>query len=494
MKFDYFNKPLTGTILTIILTLVGFGLLVMLSASLGLGAMSAEYEHNSLHFFVRQLLFMAVGLVLMFVVYKGPDISELRGKFTWPLVVVTAILLVWVLCSAPVNNVHRWISIGGFRFQPGELAKLSMILLWAEYLVSNRKKIMEVSRAQTTVAKAKNGNREKSAWLYVFSKDWFKAQCRGALESLKVLWLPLLVSAIVLFLIEYGKDLGTVIVIVATIAIMIFVAGTALELMTMTFLGGCLGGVALLLKESYRMSRIAYWLDPFAYQQEGGYQAVNSFIAIGSGGFWGVGVPFSRQKFDFLPEMHCDFIYAIICEELGFVGTFGLLILFVCLISCCLRIASDCKDPYKSMVTFGIAVQVMGQALFNMGVVTGLLPNKGLPLPFISAGGSSLIITLLSMGILLNISRYVENTPKQEIIQPKKRKIPREGATLSSSDQQVCVTPISSNEWETVVAGSRVRVESKLPRPAINAGWSSISETSAADNGDEDSSQGRQSG
>lgn len=477
MKFEYFNKPLTGTILTIVLALVGFGLLVMFSASLGLGAMSAEYGYSSLHFFVRQLIFMVVGLVLMLAIYKGPDISELRKKYTWPLIIVTIILLIWTLLSASVNGVHRWISIGGFRFQPGELAKLTVILLWAEYLVNNRKKIMEVSRAQTASAKAKFSHKGKGSWLYIFSKDWLKAQWRGAVESIKVLWLAMLVSLVIIILIEWGKDLGTTIVITATIAVMIFVAGTALELMTMAFLGGCMGVVALLLKESYRVSRIASWLDPFAYQEEGGYQAVNSFIAIGSGGFWGVGIPFSRQKFDFLPEMHCDFIYAIICEELGLVGSFGLLLLFVCLISCCLRIASDCKDPYKSMVAFGIAVQIIGQALFNMGVVTGLLPNKGLPLPFVSAGGSSLMITLISMGILLNVSRYVETNPKQEAIQPKKRKIPREGATLSSSDQQVCVTPAGSNEWEAIVAGTRVKPETKLPRPAIKGNWSSLADS-----------------
>lgn len=486
MKFEYFNKPLTGTILTIVLALVGFGLLVILSASLGLGAMSAEYEYNSLHFFVRQLLFMVVGLVLMFVIYKGPDISELRSKFTWPLIGVTIILLIWALFSPSVNEVHRWISVGGFRFQPGELAKLTVILLWAWYLVNNRKKIMEVSRAQAASVKSKNGSQEKKSWLSIFSKDWLKAQWKGTVESLKVLWPAMVISGFILVLIELGKDLGTTLVIVATMAIMIFVAGTALELITMASLGGCLGVIALLLKESYRMSRIISWLDPFADSEGDGYQAVNSFIAIGSGGFWGVGIPFSRQKFDFLPEMHCDFIYAIICEELGFVGAFGLLLLFVCLICCCLRVASDCKDPYKSMVTFGIAVQVTGQALFNIGVVTGLLPNKGLPLPFISAGGSSLMVTLVSMGILLNISRYVETNPKQDIIPPKKRKIPREGATISSSDQQVCVTPVNSNEWEAIVAGARVKSEAKLPRPAIKASWSSAAEVSASNENSED--------
>lgn len=486
MKFEYFNKPLTGAILTIILSLVGFGLLIMLSASLGLGAMSAEYEYSSLHFFVRQLLFMIVGLILMFVIYKGPDISELRSKFTWPLIIVTGILLVWALCSPSVNGVRRWISVGGFRFQPGELAKLTIVLLWAWYLVNKRKKIMEVSRTQAASVKSKNGSQEKKSWLSIFSKDWLKAQWRGAFESIKVLWPAMFITVLILTLIEIGKDLGTVIVIVATMAIMIFVAGTALELMTMAVLGGCVGVVALLLKESYRVSRIASWLDPFAYQEDGGYQAVNSFIAIGSGGFWGVGIPFSRQKFDFLPEMHCDFIYAIVCEELGFAGAFGLLLLFVCLICCCLRIASDCKDPYKSMVAFGIAVQVTGQALFNIGVVTGLLPNKGLPLPFVSAGGSSLIVTLISMGILLNISRYVETNPKQDIIPPKKRKIPREGATISSSDQQVCVTPVNSNEWEAIVAVSRVKSEAKLPRPAIKASWSSAVEASANNDNSED--------
>jgi len=489
LKFEYFNKPLTGTILTIIMALVGFGLLVMLSASLGLGAMSAEYEYNSLHFFVRQLMSMLMGLVLMFIIYKGPDISELRSKFTWPLIVVTILLLIWTLLSASVNGVHRWISIGGFRFQPGELAKLSTILLWAWYLVNNRKKIMEVSRAQLSVVKSKNGAQDKNSWWHIFSQDWLKAQWKGAVESLKVLWPAMFISGFMLTLIEIGKDLGTVIVIVATMAIMIFVAGTALELITMAFLGGCLGVVALLLKESYRMSRIVSWLDPFADSQGAGYQAVNSFIAIGSGGFWGVGIPFSRQNFVFLPEMHCDFIYAIICEELGFVGAFGLLLLFVCLICCCLRVASDCKDPYKSMVAFGIAVQVTGQALFNIGVVTGLLPNKGLPLPFVSAGGSSLMVTLVSMGILLNISRYVETNPKQDIIAPKKRKIPREGATISSSDQQVCVTPVNSSEWEAIVAGARVKSEAKLPRPAIKASWSSVAEATNTNDDSEDNSE-----
>ncbi len=469
-----FNESLTGPILSVVLALSLFGIMAVLSASVGRGAVSPEYSFNSLFFFERQATFLILGLGAMWAIKRWLNLEFMRPLCGVPLVLFTCALLVWALCSGSVNEVHRWISVGGFRFQPGELAKITMIMFWAGYLVRRRKALLEA--AQPPLVKVGPGGplrpQPMPSW---GSWEWWKVQTSIAYRTFILLLPALGVTGVVLLLIELGKDLGTIFVIVCTIGCMIIAAGASWQFLGGSVLLAVLGVVAMIAKEPYRIMRIVAWLDPLADKAGSGYQVYNSFIAIGSGGLWGVGMPFSRQKFEFLPEMHCDFIYAVICEELGLVGSLGLVLLFFVLATCCVAVATRCKDPYLSMVSLGISMQVVGQALFNMAVVTGLAPNKGLPLPFVSSGGSSLFLTLVSMGILLNISDRVNSRPVKAQPKLKKKRPPRQGATISSSSEEVKAASSSSGEWEAVVSTRRGSPPPcRLPKPAIDPAWGRI--------------------
>jgi len=467
------DDSLTKPILYVVLILAMFGIVAMLSASLGKGAVSSAYAYDSLFFFKRQLAFLVVGLVAMFAIQKWFNMEKYRFLLGMPLTIFTMLLLVWALFSSSVNEVNRWISIGGFHFQPGELAKISMILFWADFLAKRQRKLAEAFQPPL-MKSAPGGPMKPRPVPPLFSLRWFMYYGHIVKNTLKALLPAIIVTAVVVVLIESGRDLGTIIVISATIFAMVMAAGTPWQFALGTIGGlGLLGGL-MICKEAYRANRIHSWLHPLDDKLGDGYQAYNSFIAISKGGIWGCGMPFSRQKFDFLPEMHCDFIYPIICEELGLVGSLGLLLLFLILFTCCVGVAVRCKDPYMSMVSFGISVQIVGQALFNVAVVTGILPNKGLPLPFVSAGGSSLMLSLMSMGLLLNISEHTNVRPKQALPKSTRRKAVRKGATISSSDQQVSVKPVSSREWEAIVAQGRTPVDHKLPRPVIEPSWSKV--------------------
>ncbi|MGM9992195.1 MAG: FtsW/RodA/SpoVE family cell cycle protein [Candidatus Bruticola sp.] len=468
MKFEYFNKPITSTLFVVIAVLVCFGLLIVLSASIGLGALSPDYNYSSLHFFNRQVLFFIIGSVLMFCIYKWFDFSKWRQVVSLPLVCLTAALQIWALLSSSVNEVNRWASVGGVQFQPGEFAKLAIILFWADFLARNYEEIVKAKESPLSV------DQEVSS-VRTFSFEWLQYNFNVAYKTFLVLWPALAVSAVLLALIEMGKDLGTIVVIGVTIFMMLIAVGTPWQFTVGSSSLAFLCGVLMIFKESYRMSRLSSWLDPMSDPQGIGYQACNSFLAIGSGGIWGVGFPFSRQKFDFVPEMHCDFIYAIICEELGLIGSLGLLLIFLVLIMCCIEISFTCPDPYKALIAFGISLQIVGQTLFNIGVVTGLLPNKGLPLPFVSAGGSSLIVTMVSMGLMLNISTNSNTEVKTRPIKVKKPKAIREGATLSSSDQQSSVHH-RSTEWEAIASSKCIEPRSSIPLPVVDPSLSDESD------------------
>ncbi|MGM9998447.1 MAG: FtsW/RodA/SpoVE family cell cycle protein [Candidatus Bruticola sp.] len=460
MKLEYFNKPITSTLFIVISVLICLGLLNLLSASMGGGALS---YNSTLFFFNRQVIFCLVGAVFMFFFYKWSDFDKWRWKLSLPLVFLTVVLLIWAAFSPTANDVHRWIYIGSFQFQPGEFAKFSMILFWADFLASYQDKIVQAKQ----IPLPQNATYE-SSWMNIFNKEWFRYHRCIALKTLGAIWPALLVSAVVMGLIELGSDLGTNIVIGSTIIMMIIAAGAAWQFIVGSISIASLAGMLMILITPYRLARIYAWLDPMANIRTSGFQASNSFFAIGSGGIWGVGLPFSRQKFDFVPEMHCDFIYAIICEEFGLIGSLALLFLFFVLIMCCIEISLTCTDPYRAFIAFGISLQIIGQTLFNVGVVTGLFPNKGLPMPFMSYGGSSLFVTMISMGLMLNISANNKSGEKPRPVKVKKNKAVREGATLSSSDSQSCVTPMSSIEWEGIASSGSVKQESNLPRPAID--------------------------
>jgi cell division protein FtsW len=355
----------------LVLLLTGIGLVMLLSASFP----SAYYINSDpTHYFVRQGVFAVAGIAAMFIISRF-NYQRLRG-IAKPLLYLAIILLVLVLVPGvgiTRNNATRWLGIGElFTFQPSEIAKMAVVIYFSNS-ISKKKEKMHTTRY-------------------------------GILPYLLILGV---IS--VLMLMEPHLS-GTVLILGAG-AVLMLVGGINLA-WVIAAVGGA-GGVAALMLSGiikYGQSRIAMWHDPWLDAQGDGYQLVQSLLAIGSGGLLGVGLGKSRQKFLYLPEEHNDFIFAIVCEELGLIGATLIMLLFAALILRGYWIALHARDRFGSLLVVGITTLVALQTFLNIGVVTGLLPTTGISLPFFSYGGTALSIQLAEMGIVLSVSRQMRPT------------------------------------------------------------------------------------
>jgi cell division protein FtsW len=361
------RKKSTPDFLLIILTfsLLAIGLIMVYSAS----AVWAEYKfHDSFFFAKRQLLFAGVGIAAMFFIMN-------IDYWTWrdwskALLIICFVLLVLVLIPGigMIRNGSRsWIGVGAFSIQPSEFMKLAMIAFLAKYLSENQKNITS-----------------------------FK---RGLLPALALVF-----AAFGMIMLQ--PDLGTGTVMVGTCIAMIFVAGARISHFIGLGVLGLAGFAALILSAPYRIKRITSFLNPWEDPLGSGFQIIQSLYAIGPGGLFGLGLGQSRQKFFYLPEPQTDFIFAILAEELGFIGGSLVLLLFSLLLWRGVRIALGAPDLYGSFLAIGIISMVAIQVMINIGVVTGLMPVTGITLPFLSYGGSSLTLMLMAIGVLLNISKH----------------------------------------------------------------------------------------
>ncbi|MFS0637097.1 stage V sporulation protein E [Mesobacillus foraminis] len=361
------TKKTTPDFILLIVTfsLLAVGLTMVYSAS----AIWAEYKFDDSFFFAkRQMLFAGVGIIAMFFI-MNVDYWTWR---TWAkvLVIVCFVLLLLVLIPG-IGNVRNgsrsWIGVGAFSIQPSEFMKLAMIAFLAKFLSEKQKLITS-----------------------------FKS---GLLPSLSLVF-----TAFGMIMLQ--PDLGTGTVMVGTCVVMIFIAGAKISHFAFLGMLGVAGFVGLIASAPYRMKRITSFLDPWEDPLGSGFQMIQSLYAIGPGGLFGLGLGQSRQKFFYLPEPQTDFIFAIIAEELGFIGGSFVLILFSLLLWRGVRIALGAPDLYGSLLAAGIIAMVAIQVMINIGVVTGLMPVTGITLPFLSYGGSSLTLMLMAIGVLLNISRY----------------------------------------------------------------------------------------
>jgi len=350
------------------------GAVMIFSAS----AVTAEQLYGHAYIFaLRQTVWLVAGLLGMFALMRL-DYHRLRE----PAVVYTALCLVVLLLAGTFfldksHATHRWIRIGPVGIQPSELAKLVAILYLAWFLDLRR-------RATTRLE---------------FRKD-------DLVQTILPAVAPILVCVA---LIVMQPDLGTSVDIVLIMAAILFVAGLSWKWL-MVGLAAALPALFLLIAHvSYRQARIMAFLHPEADPQGAGFQLLQSLIAVGSGGFTGVGLMESKQKLFYLPEAHTDFIYAVICEELGFIGAAFVIALFAVYGWRGLRAAFNAPDGFGRMLALGVTAMVLFQSLINFAVVLGLMPTKGIPLPFVSYGGSSLLVMLLATGVLLNISQ--QSTP-----------------------------------------------------------------------------------
>ena len=350
------------------------GAVMIFSAS----AVTAEHEYgHSYIFLLRQSAWLAIGLAGMFVLMRT-DYRRLRE----PAVVYSVLCLVGLMLVAAFfldksHATHRWIRCGPIGIQPSEIAKLAVILYLAWFLDQKRRNAASME----------------------FRKEDFLHNILPAIG-------PILVC-VALILVQ--PDLGTSVDIVLIAAAVLYVAGLSWRWLAVGAAAALPALYLLITHVAYRQARMMAFLNPDSDPQGAGFQLLQSLIAVGSGGFTGVGLMESKQKLFYLPEAHTDFIYAVICEELGFIGALVVIILFSVYGWRGLRAAFSAPDNFGRLLALGITAMVMFQTLTNFAVVLGMVPTKGIPLPFISYGGSSLLVMLLATGVLLNISQQATN-------------------------------------------------------------------------------------
>ncbi|MBD9008950.1 MAG: putative lipid II flippase FtsW [Clostridiales bacterium] len=374
-KFRGWLKPVKGApdyiFLAVVLLLVAYGIIMLFSAS----SAKAYATYNNAFFFVkRQAGWIVVGGFAMLITSKI-DYHRYGGKINGTVsvagafYVITGILLLLVISGlgTTVNGATRWL----FGFQPSELAKIAIIILFA----------------------------------YSLSRDLGQKNLKHFGTGL---FSYMLIFGVYVALLALEPHFSCVILIFLTIVIMLFVAGVPLKHFGMCAIPVALGVIGLVIIEPYRMARVTSFLNPFADKQGDGWQIVQSLYAIGSGGIFGVGLGQSRQKYQSLPEPHNDFIFSVLCEELGLIGAILLVALFMVLLIRGIKIAMKAPDLFGMLLVVGIVGIVCLQAAINIAVVTASIPVTGMPLPFFSYGGTALAITMAEMGIVLNVSRQAK--------------------------------------------------------------------------------------
>jgi cell division protein FtsW len=337
-------------------------------------AVTAHDQYGSgYHFLIRQLFWLGLGLGAMMQVMHTDYRRLRRPEFIFPAVFVVLVMLVGVFFLDKSHATHRWFRLGGASLQPSELAKLAVIFYLAWFLELRR--------------------RPEGFGV----NDWKRSI------------LPAIAPVLVLVgLVVMEPDLGTAVEIFLIAVVMLFVAGLDWKYIAGTAVATIPIIYLLIARVPYRYERMLAFLDPTSDPQGRGFQLIQSLIAVGSGGFTGVGLMESKQKLFYLPEAHTDFIFAVLCEELGFIGGVTVLALFAFYAWRGMRAAYRAPDEFGRFLALGISVMVLSQFLINLGVVLGMLPTKGIPLPFISYGGSSLIVMLLATGVLLSVSQHAD--------------------------------------------------------------------------------------
>ena len=355
--------PVDKVLLAIVLGITLFGAVMVYSAS----AILAEKNYGSQFYFLsRQALWalaglaaMAVGICIDYRHYKRPVVI-------YSVLVVTLGMLVAVLFLPRVNETHRWIRYGSFSLQPSEPAKLALIAFLGFFL---EKQVREIESFKRTFVRAG------------------------------------VVGGVLIALVGAEPDLGTAIALGLVFVTMMFQAGTPVRYFA-TLAVPVVPAATFMLLKPWRFARLLAFLDPWKYQTTYGFQPVQSMIAIGSGGPGGVGFAQGRQKLFYLPAPHTDFIFAVIGEELGLIGATTLVVLFGLLAWRGYRAARFAPDVFGQLLAVGLTTMIIAQAFFNISVTLSLVPTKGIPLPFVSAGGSSLAISLFAAGVLLNVSKH----------------------------------------------------------------------------------------
>ncbi|NLB81301.1 MAG: putative lipid II flippase FtsW [Clostridiaceae bacterium] len=352
--------------LIIVMSLLAFGLIMVFSAS----SESARHNYSNAYYFIQKQVIWAVISIISMVFFINFDYRRFR-KLAFPILFTSLLLLIAVLfIGEEIKGGKRWINLGFSSVQPSEIAKIALIIFFARSLSNNPG---------------------------ILSSFW-----RGLMPYLVVLG----VFAVLLMLEPHFSGM---VVLLSIGLIMLFVAGAKISHLLMLGSPVVAVGWYLIVSSEYRYARITAFLDPFKDKLGDGWQIIQSLYAIGSGGIFGLGLGRSRQKFLYIPEPHNDFIFSILCEELGFIGALLAILLFAALIWRGIKIAMTAPDTFGSLIALGITALVAVEVIINIAIVTSSMPVTGMPLPFFSYGGTALLIIMSCMGIMLNISRYSQN-------------------------------------------------------------------------------------
>jgi cell division protein FtsW len=367
---------------TVTMLLVFVGLVMVFSAS---AVMARERFGSPYAFLLKQLIWASAGLVAMVITMRLDYRRYRHPALVFSFLGLTTLLLISVFLLDRSHNTHRWIHAGGFSFQPSELAKPALILFLA-YFLESRSRSVPASGSSSMLASAPN-----------FLDDWRNTLVPAATPV-----------AALLGLIVLQPDLGTGIACAGVAACIFYVAGLRLRYFEYAFGASLLPLYFLIFHVSFRRDRILAFMNPYAERQKAGFHLIQSLIAVGTGGITGTGLMEGKQKLFYLPEPHTDFIFAVTAEELGLVGAMFVVILFAIFLWRGMRTSWRTEDSFGRYLAVGITSMVVLQAFINISVVLGMMPTKGIPLPLVSYGGSSLFVTLACVGVLLNITKQTE--------------------------------------------------------------------------------------
>ena len=358
----------------IVMSLLIFGLIMVFSAS---SASAHHFQKNALYFIQRQGIYAVIGVIVMLAISKM-DYKKIQAMTPMMLIVSLALVLLVLIpgIGKVVNGARRWLGVGSLTIQPSEIVKYTLPLFLAHCLSTRKQPISTV-------------------------KEFVPFILLIGVFSLLILLEPHMSGAIVVGFVGM---------------IVLIIGGTKLSYFIVPFLCALPVGILLIVNSPYRLKRITSFMHPELDMLGDSYQIVQSLYAIGSGGFFGLGLGQSRQKFLYIPEPHNDFIFSIICEELGFIGAIFVLLLFALLIKRGLHIAMNAPDKFSCLAVSGIVLLIAFQVVINILVVTSSIPVTGMPLPFFSYGGSALVFTLMGMGFILNISRHLKDSKSTDSI------------------------------------------------------------------------------
>lgn len=356
---------------------------------------SGQTMNDSYYYLKRHTMMFTIGMISMALMSRI-DYRRLKGLISLLMLVTVGLLVAVHTNGIVINGAKRWVNLG-FQFQPSELAKLTGIMITAGYLGP----VIDYGRRVTLLSA------------------------------------PFYVTVLLAGIVYKQPDMGTAVIIIGVCLMLYMIAGLPKQQLFILLGGGSILFIYAALTATYRAERVYAWLNPWAYQEGIGYQSVQGLLAIGSGGFFGTGLGMGASKFHYLPESHTDFAFAVLCQEMGFVGVLIILFLLAMFAYYGVKIALKAPDGFGKMLAIGTVILIVGQAIINMGMVSGLLPVVGVPLPFISFGGTALIVNLTAIGILLNVGRQAVNVvPGESDSVPEKSrntrlKLARQARSLS---------------------------------------------------------------